>query len=76
MARRVELTEEEWRSRLTPEQYAERRRQATERPVTGASPIGRHLVEIEILDRELASLEPGQLGVHADAFDVDHRRQP
>jgi peptide-methionine (R)-S-oxide reductase len=31
----VELSEEQWRERLTPEQYEVLRRQATERPFTG-----------------------------------------
>ena len=33
--REMNLTEEEWRERLTPEQYEVLRRQATERPFTG-----------------------------------------
>jgi peptide-methionine (R)-S-oxide reductase len=33
--REVQLSDEEWRERLTPEQYEVLRRQATERPFTG-----------------------------------------
>jgi peptide-methionine (R)-S-oxide reductase len=32
---KIQLTEEQWRERLTPEQYKVLRRQATERPFTG-----------------------------------------
>lgn len=36
MAEKIRKTDEEWRQQLTPEQYEVCRRQATERPFTGA----------------------------------------
>lgn len=35
MAEKIQLSDDQWRERLTPEQYAVLRQQATERPFTG-----------------------------------------